>query len=139
MSTRIREGLSFITTAIGNNTTSIIMVEFGTNTSMNHAGGSTVAKLAVGDTLGLRVAAGTITFDGYRSWVNLQIVNDPGKSYALFGAIIALLGLLLSLFTRQRRIWIKVEGRVQIAGLAKNGVPGLDDELASLKKALEEK
>jgi cytochrome c biogenesis protein len=79
---------------------------------------------------------GTLTFEGYRSWVNLQIVDDPGKIYALVGAILAILGLLTSLFTRQRRIWIKSDGRVQIAGLAKNGVPGLDEELASLKIAL---
>ena len=81
---------------------------------------------------------GTLLFEGYKSWVNLQIVDDPGKMYALFGAIFAILGLLTSLFTRQRRIWIKVDGRVQIAGLAKNGVPGLDEELAALKKTLEE-
>jgi len=81
---------------------------------------------------------GTLTFEGYKSWVNLQIVDDPGKMYALVGAILAILGLLTSLFTRQRRIWIKIEGRVQIAGLAKNGIPGLDEELSSLKKALEE-
>jgi len=80
---------------------------------------------------------GTIAFEGYKSWVNLQIVDDPGKLYALFGAIFAILGLLISLFTRQRRIWIKADGRVQIAGLAKNGVPGLDEELAALKKTLE--
>ena len=81
---------------------------------------------------------GTIAFEGYKSWVNLQIVDDPGKDFALVGAILAILGLLTSLFTRQRRIWIKADGRVQIAGLAKNGVPGLDEELSSLKKALEE-
>jgi cytochrome c biogenesis protein len=80
---------------------------------------------------------GTLLFEGYKSWVNLQIVDDPGKMYALFGAIFAILGLLTSLFTRQRRIWIKVDGRVQIAGLAKNGVPGLDEELSALKKTLE--
>ena len=80
---------------------------------------------------------GTIAFEGYKSWVNLQIVDDPGKLYALFGAIFAISGLLISLFTRQRRIWIKADGRVQIAGLAKNGVPGLDEELAALKKTLE--
>ena len=82
---------------------------------------------------------GTITFDGWKSWVNLQIVDDPGKMYALLGAIFAILGLLMSLFTRQRRIWIKVSDRIEIAGLAKNGVPGLSEELDSLKKYLEEK
>jgi cytochrome c biogenesis protein len=80
---------------------------------------------------------GTLTFEGYKSWVNLQIVDDPGKIYALVGAILAILGLLISLFTRQRRIWIKVDDRVEIAGLAKNGVPGLDEELSSLRQALE--
>jgi hypothetical protein len=46
----------------------LIMVEFGANTSMNHAGGTTVAKLATGDTLGLKVGAGTITFDANDNW-----------------------------------------------------------------------
>lgn len=80
---------------------------------------------------------GSITFDGYRSWVNLQIVDDPGKMYALIGAILAILGLLLSLFTRQRRIWVKVDSKVTLAGLAKNGLPGLQDEIDSLKSELE--
>ena len=40
-----------------------IMVEFGINTSMNHAGGSTISKLAVGDTLRMIVATGEISFD----------------------------------------------------------------------------
>jgi len=30
---------------------------------------------------------GSITFTGWTSWVNLQIVNDPGKGFALIGAI----------------------------------------------------
>jgi cytochrome c biogenesis protein len=81
---------------------------------------------------------GTITFDGWKSWVNLQIVDDPGKMYALFGALFAILGLLISLFTRQRRIWVRVGEGVEIAGLAKNGIPGLEAELMALTRALEE-
>jgi hypothetical protein len=56
------------TTAIGGTVTSIIMVEFGPNTSMNHTGGSTIIKLAVGDTLKFDVTAGTISFDGNDNW-----------------------------------------------------------------------
>lgn len=81
---------------------------------------------------------GTITFDGWKAWVNVQIVDDPGKLYALYGAIFAILGLLISLFTRQRRIWVKVGNDVEIAGLAKNGIPGLEEELLALAQALEE-
>ena len=79
---------------------------------------------------------GSITFTGWNSWVNLQIVNDPGKGYALLGAILAISGLLISLFTRQRRIWIKQGRKTQVAGLAKNGIPGLEDEIKKLVKEL---
>ena len=82
--------------------------------------------------------AGSITFDGWKSWVNLQIVEDPGKMYALYGALFAILGLLISLFTRQRRIWVKVGDDVEIAGLAKNGIAGLEEELTALARALQE-
>jgi len=79
---------------------------------------------------------GSITFKAWNSWVNLQIVNDPGKGYALLGAILAISGLLISLFTRQRRIWIKQGRKTQVAGLAKNGIPGLEDEINKLVKEL---
>ena len=78
---------------------------------------------------------GSITFEGWTPWVNLQIVKDPGKMYSLVGAILAILGLLMSLFTRSRRIWIKTnsgKSGVEVAGLAKNAAPGLENEIASL-------
>ncbi len=74
---------------------------------------------------------GTIKFETFVPWINLQIVDDPGKSYSLYGAIAAILGLLASLFGRRRRIWIRITstGVVEVAGLAKNGAPGLDAEI----------
>jgi cytochrome c biogenesis protein len=79
----------------------------------------------------LKFSEGSITFEDVVPWVNLQIVSDPGKSYSLIGGIVAILGLLASLFTKRRRIWIRVaEGEVQVAGLAKNGAPGLDIEMS---------
>jgi len=48
----------------------------------------------------------------------------------LLGAIVAILGLLASLFTRRRRIWIRVDESVEVAGLAKNAAPGLEVEMA---------
>lgn len=92
-------------------------------------------SLAPGETY--EFAEGSITFETYIPWVNLQVVRDPGKSYALLGSIVAILGLLASLFTRRRRIWVSVTKKnIQVAGLAKNSAPGLEIEIAQLARAL---
>lgn len=89
-------------------------------------------SLKIGETFSF--AEGSITFDNLVPWVNLQVVRDPGKIYALLGAIVAILGLLGSLFTRRRRIWVRVNqnGTIEVAGLAKNAAPGLEKEIAEL-------
>jgi cytochrome c biogenesis protein len=78
---------------------------------------------------------GSITLETVVPWINLQIVEDPGKSYALVGGIVAILGLLSSLYGRRRRIWVRrTPNGVEIAGLAKNSAPGLEIELDKLAK-----
>jgi hypothetical protein len=52
------------TTSPGPDGTAQIMLEWAANTTANHIGGSTICKLAVGDTLKAIVALGTISFDG---------------------------------------------------------------------------
>jgi cytochrome c biogenesis protein len=60
-------------------------------------------------------------------------VKDPGKQYALIGSILAIIGLMISLFVRSRRIWLRREGdRIVVAGLALNRLPGLEEEIAEL-------
>ena len=80
---------------------------------------------------------GSITLETVVPWINLQIVKDPGKSYALIGGIVAVLGLLSSLYGRRRRIWIRTTGgRVEVAGLAKNSAPGLEAEIQNFVRAI---
>ncbi|HUW77600.1 MAG TPA: cytochrome c biogenesis protein ResB [Candidatus Nanopelagicaceae bacterium] len=99
--------------------------------------------LSVGDTWTLPNGAGSISFDGWDRWVNLQVARDPGKGFALTGAILAIFGLMMSLFIRRRRIWVRVfstdDGtRIEVGGLARSGAPGLEDEMKELVKALKE-
>ena len=83
---------------------------------------------------------GSITLETVVPWINLQIVSDPGKSYALVGGIVAVLGLLSSLYGRRRRIWIRVVGdRAEVAGLAKNSAPGLEAEMQRFISAIKSK
>ena len=45
-----------------------VMVEFAASSTMNHAGAGTIVKMAVGDTLALKVLAGQINFDSNDNW-----------------------------------------------------------------------
>ncbi len=99
-----------------------------------------LAALSPGQKWEIPGGVGSITFDGFTPWVNLQVVRDPGKAYSLVGAILILFGLLVSLFGRRHRIWVRVSQRdgdtiVQVAGLTRS--PGLDEEIKTLVKVLQ--
>jgi cytochrome c biogenesis protein len=99
--------------------------------------------LAVGDTWTLPNGAGTITFDGWVRWVNLQVARDPGKGFALAGAILAIIGLMMSLFIRRRRIWVRVYdeengARMEVGALARSQAVGLEDEVKEIVRILKE-
>ena len=99
-----------------------------------------LVSLAPGEFFDFKV--GSITFDGFVPWVNLQVIHDPGKSYALAGGILALLGALGMLFIHRRRIWIRtvVEGgmsSIEIAGLCTSQEELIKREIESIKKEAE--
>jgi cytochrome c biogenesis protein len=83
-------------------------------------------SLAPGATMTLPDGAGSITFDGIDRWASLQVARNPGTAPALAAAVLALAGLMLSLFVRRRRVWVRASvsdgGRtlVEVAGLARN-------------------
>ena len=44
---------------------------------------------------------------GWQRWVKLQVSHSPGKRIALGGVLLAILGLMGSLFIRPRRVWVR--------------------------------
>ncbi|RJK96171.1 cytochrome c biogenesis protein ResB [Vallicoccus soli] len=98
--------------------------------------------LAVGETMELPDGAGSITFDGVSRFVNLQVARDPGTTPALVGAVLAMTGLLLSLFVRRRRAFVRAvaqddgsgAGRtvVRVGGLSRSEDEGLADEVRAV-------
>jgi cytochrome c biogenesis protein len=115
-------------------------------TQIKNAAGNPLAKvLAPRESLDLPGGQGSIRFDGVRRFATLQVAHDPGKSPALISALLALVGLMLSLFVKRRRVWVRVaaddSGRtlVEVAGLARTDGEDRDrltDEVTALAGAL---
>ena len=97
--------------------------------------------LRPGESVELPDGAGSVTFEGVQRWTRVQISRTPGKLLALGGVVAALLGLLLSLFVRPRRLWVRAcagdEGTlVEVGGLDRTEGGDLDQVVADIVAAL---
>ena len=89
--------------------------------------------LRPGETWTLPDGLGSVTFTGIKHYATFDIAHDPGKEAALIAAVLAILGLSLSLFIPRRRVWVRVstnasdsEGStVEVAGLSRTDEAGL--------------
>lgn len=109
-------------------------------TGMDELGSSPVME--IGDTWELPEGAGSITFSGYSEYVSLQANRDGARLPALAAASLAVLGLLVTLFVRPRRVWVRAvsdgDGRthVELAGLGKTDAAGNNVEFHELTTEL---
>jgi cytochrome c biogenesis protein len=99
-------------------------------------------NLAPGETAQLPDGLGSVTFEKVVSWQRIQISHTPGKDIALLGVVLALLGLMGSLFIRSRRVWLRVteapDGTlVEVAALDRSGGADTDAVLSNLVAALQ--
>ncbi|CRK55323.1 Ccs1/ResB-related putative cytochrome C-type biogenesis protein [Alloactinosynnema sp. L-07] len=91
----------------------------------------------------LRLDDGTvIRFDGVRDWVSLQISHDPTQVWVLVFSVLIVMGLLLSLSIKRRRVWVRAtpreDGRtaVEVGGLARTDQAGYGEEFGGLSHDL---
>lgn len=82
---------------------------------------------------------GTIRFDGLKRFIGIEIHHDPGKPWLLGFSMLAVAGLLASLFIPRRRVWFKVsepsedgKRRIEYALLARGEDPRLQTEAEAL-------
>jgi cytochrome c biogenesis protein len=100
--------------------------------------------LSIGETVELPDGLGTVTFDDMVSWQRLQISQTPGKRIALAGVVLALLGVMGSLFIRSRRVFVRATESdggtlVEVAGLERSGGGDIRSVLDDLVKSLRAK
>jgi cytochrome c biogenesis protein len=98
--------------------------------------------LQLGDTVQLPDSMGSVTFKGVKHWTRLQISRTPDVWLTLVGVILALIGLLGSLFIRPRRVWVRarrVDGStlVEVAALDRSGGGELTAVLSSVVEKLQ--
>ena len=77
-------------------------------------------------------------FVGTRQWIIVSVRHDPGEPVVLVGAGAVLVGLMVSLAGRRRRVWARVtatdDGRslISLGGLSRSEYPGFADEFAGV-------
>ena len=97
--------------------------------------------LQPGGSVKLPNGLGSVSFDGVERWNKIQISQTPGKEIALAGVVLALLGLLGSLFIRPRRVWVRAredgDGTlVEVAALDRSGGGDTSVVIADIVAAL---
>jgi cytochrome c biogenesis protein len=91
----------------------------------------------------------TLTYVDTREWATFQVTQDPGKKIALLAAVGMVAGLMLSLFVRRRRLWVRVssaragsgEGEpttVDVGGLARTDAERFASEFAAITERMRE-
>lgn len=113
-----------------------------------------IAPLRVGETWRLPDGKGSITFDRVDRWASFVVATDHAEGIVLAGALLAILGLLLSLFVPRRRLFIRVmtppqgdapggdelpsdgAARLELAGLVRSGADTLADDAAGVIAAV---
>ncbi len=106
-------------------------------TSMKPVDGGQAHALLPGQVFRLPGGA-SLTYVDTQEWATFQVTQDPGKVIALAAAVGMVGGLLLSLFVRRRRLWVRVganEGgptTVEVGGLARTDAERFADEFTGI-------
>ncbi|MGH3517440.1 MAG: cytochrome c biogenesis protein ResB [Haloechinothrix sp.] len=84
----------------------------------------------------------TVSFDGVRRWVSLQVSHDPTQLWVLGFSVAMLAGLAASLLVKRRRVWIRVTPAgaddgdrrtvIEVGGLAKTDQAGYGEEFTAI-------
>jgi cytochrome c biogenesis protein len=102
--------------------------------------GTKAVMLGLGETKELPGGLGSVTFNGLKRFASLDLAYNPGQVWVLFFAILAFVGLAISLSIPRRRIWVrKFDGGYEVAALARTDDPKLEDIVAELVQTVSPK
>nr|WP_209044354.1 cytochrome c biogenesis protein ResB [Brevibacterium marinum] len=116
---------------------SVYTLDADNMTEMTDASGNPLLiQLAQGETQQLP-DGGSVTFDGVKRYIAVDISQDPTQGLMLASAIAVLLGLGLSLFIPRRRMWVRIrDGHAEVAALARGEDPMVERAAKDVAKDL---
>lgn len=96
--------------------------------------------LRPGQTWDLPDGIGSMSFVGWQRWASFQIAHDPGKEPALIAAGLALIGLMMSLYVKRRRVWVRAGDTpagvtIEVAGLSRTDEADVADDVDQVAMA----
>lgn len=96
-------------------------------------------ELTIGETADLPDGMGTVTLEAVPRFASFDVMHNPAQEWILVFAVLAIAGLVTSLFVPRRRVWVKalpVEGgvRLEYAALARGDDPTLEQAVAQLRE-----
>ena len=111
------------------------------------------AGLGIGESIDLPDGAGTVTLERVDRFAAFGVRHDPAKGWALGFSVLAIAGLVASLFVPRRRVWVRVAAGaeapgtaaqdgdilVEVAALARSEDPRLQAEVRQLADQLRER
>lgn len=97
-------------------------------------------ELTIGETVDLPDGMGTLTFEAAPRYAAFDVMRNPAQTGVLIFALLALGGLIWSLFVPRRRMWVKAlitdDGvTLQYAALARGDDPALERAVEDLRTA----
>ena len=110
-------------------------------------GPAQTAMLRPGDTAELARGAMTVEMKGLTYWSGLQVSHQPGRWLLLLAATLILVGLVPSLYSYRRRIWVEARpaatpgatgSELLVAGVALHRKAIFADAFAALERSLTE-
>jgi cytochrome c biogenesis protein len=85
---------------------------------------------------------GSLTYVDTLEWATFQVTQDPGKGLALLASVGIVAGLMLSLFVRRRRVWVRVRpgapATVEAGGLARTDPERFAAEFSAIVREMRE-
>ena len=110
--------------------------------AFDRSGGAVdTAMLRPGDEAELVRGSLTVEFADLGYWSGLQVSHQPGRGLLLLGGILVLAGLIPSLYSYRRRMWVDVQphadgSEVTVAGVALQRKAAFSDEYATIADAV---